>query len=160
MKGPVVFCWVGRTSADYARAAERDYLARIRRYRDARIVVVGEERQGGRYTAEHRLEREGTRILAKIDSLDAPFVFALDPRGKEMTSRTYARTIRDGAWNSGRPLVIVVGGPDGISSLVRQKADHLLGLSRMTLPHDLARVMVLEQTYRALTIIHGHPYDR
>lgn len=160
MKARFVFCWVGRTSAEYARVAEKLYLGRIRRYREARILVVAEERQGGRYSREHRLEREGERILDKLDGLDNPFVMALDPRGKQLGSRSFAARIRDGAWDSGRPLVIVVGGPDGLSSHVRERADRLLGLSQMTLPHDLARIVILEQTYRALTILHRHPYDR
>lgn len=160
MKAPIVFCWVGKTSAEYARVAEKLYLPRIRRYREARTLVVSEERQGSRYSADHRVEREGERILARLDGLDNPFVFALDPRGKAYGSREFAEQVRAGAWETGRPLAIVVGGPDGLSSGVRQRADRLLGLTRLTLPHDLARVVILEQTYRAMTILHGHPYDR
>lgn len=160
MSGAFVFCWVGRTAADYARAAEREYLGRIRRYCEARVVTVGEERRDGTYDAEHCLDREGRRILDRIQALEPACVVVLDVAGHQTSSHELAEYVRAEGRDRGRNVVFVVGGPDGISSLVRQRADRLLGLSRMTLPHDMARVVVLEQAYRALTIIHGHPYDR
>ena len=157
---PIVFCWVGRTTAPYAREGERQYVERIERYQPCRVVAVAEERQGSRYSAEHRLEREGTRIIERVGKLDPAFVVAVDPRGQESNSREFAKLLRQQAFEAGRTPVFVVGGPDGLSSSVRQRANRLLGLSRLTLPHDMARLLVVEQVYRALTIIHGHPYDR
>lgn len=160
MSSAVVFLWVGKTAAPYARAGEADYLERIRRYADARVVVVKPERHDGRYSAEHRVEREGQRLLERITRLEPARVVVLDPEGREMSSREFARLVRAETHGTGRNLIIVAGGPDGISFAVRQRADRILGLSPMTFPHDMARLMILEQVYRSMTIIQGHPYDR
>ena len=160
MSGSLIFCWVGKTAAEYAKCAEREYLGRIGRYCDARVLTVAEERHDGTYSPAHRMEREGRKILDKLSGVEPACVIVLDPAAKQMRSRDFAERVRAEAYDAGRNVVFVVGGPDGISSLVRQRADWLLGLSEMTLPHDLARVVLLEQAYRALTIINGHPYDR
>lgn len=160
MSGSVVFLWVGKTSAEYARVGEAEYLSRIGRYASTRIVVVRQERHDGRYSAEHRIEREGKRLLERIGKLEPASVVVLDPAARDVPSRELAELVRAQTQAAGRKLVIVVGGPDGISCAVRQRADRTLGLSKMTFPHDMARLMILEQVYRAMTIIHGHPYDR
>lgn len=160
MSGSIVFLWVGKTSAGYARAGEADYLGRIRRYADARTIVVRQERHDGRYSPEHRLEREGRRVLERIAKLEPAYVVVLDPDGRGIDSRKFAELVRTETDAAGRNLVIVVGGPDGISCAVRDRADRTIGLSAMTFPHDMARLIILEQAYRAMTIIHGHPYDR
>lgn len=153
-------CWVGKTAAPYARVGVEEYLRRIRRYRDCREIVVAAERHDGRYSAAHRVQREGRRILERIDKLGPAWVAALDPEGKERSSPDFAEIVRRKAYEDPRTPVFVVGGPDGLSSSVRERADELIGLSHMTLPHDMARLFLTEQIYRAMTIINGHPYDR
>ena len=154
------FCWVGKTKAAYAVAGVADYVGRIERYRDCRIVAVAEERQDGRYSKRHRLEREGRRVLSHIRQLEPAWVAALDAGGKLMTSREFAELIRRQCFEDARSVVFVVGGPDGLFSTVRERADWLVSLSPMTVPHDMARLLLAEQVYRAMTIIQGHPYDR
>ena len=123
-------------------------------------ATVPEERQTKRYTAAHRIEREGRAIHGRLDELASPWVAVLDPAGKQLTSRDFAARLQHDSRESGRPAVFVVGGPDGLCYSVRDRADLLIGLSRLTLPHDMARLLLAEQVYRAMTIIHGHPYDR
>jgi len=156
----LAFCWPGKTSAEYAKVGLAEYLGRIGRYRDCREVIGPEERRSSRYSDEHRVEREGEGLLQRIDGLGAAWVCALDPAGKAMGTRAFARMLRRQLYEDTRTAVFVVGGPDGLSSSVRKRADQLIGLSRLTLPHDLARLVLVEQVYRALTIINGHPYDR
>ena len=79
----------------------------------------------------------------------------LDPGGREMTSTEFARLLE-----KGKDLVFLVGGADGVSEETRRKATLTLSLSHMTLPHELARVIVAEQIYRAFAILRGHPYAR
>ena len=160
MSAPIVFCWVGRTSAEYARVGIADYAARINRYRPCREVVVAQERGRGRFSPEHRVEREGQRILERLQALEPAVVIALAPTGKQVESRQLAAWVQQHAYDEARAVVFVVGGPDGLSSPVLRRADRLLGLSRLTLPHDMARLFLTEQVYRSLTIIEGHPYDR
>jgi 23S rRNA (pseudouridine1915-N3)-methyltransferase len=83
----------------------------------------------------------------------------LDPAGREMDSREFAALVEK-ARMEGRDLVFVVGGADGLPPAWRTRADLLLSLSRLTLPHELARAMLAEQIYRALATLHGHPYPR
>lgn len=160
MSAEIVFLWVGKTSAAYARTGIDEYIERAGRYRPCRILVVAEEKQGNRYSSRHRLEREGRAILERLEPLQPAVVVALDPSGKALSSARFAAQLERACYAEARRIVFVVGGPDGLSSAVRERADRLLSLSRMTLPHDMARLVLAEQVYRALTIIHGHPYDR
>jgi 23S rRNA (pseudouridine1915-N3)-methyltransferase len=80
-------------------------------------------------------------------------VVALDERGAELTTRQFARLL-------GRETTFVVGGPDGLDAATRKSADLLLRLSALTLPHALAQVVLLEQIYRAASLLAGHPYHR
>ena len=83
----------------------------------------------------------------------------LDPAGKTLNSRQFADVIAKAEMEA-RDLVFVVGGADGLPAGWRERADWLLSLSAMTFPHELARVMLAEQLYRAFTILRGHPYPR
>jgi len=160
VKAQLVLLWPGRTTAEYARAGISDYLERIRRYRPCRVLRVAAERHDGHYSAAHRIEREGVAILRRIDTVSASHVVALDAAGELVSSRRLAELVRLEGIEAGRNMVFVLGGPDGLSSGVLKRADRRIGLSRMTLPHDMARLVLTEQIYRALTIIHRHPYDR
>ena len=83
----------------------------------------------------------------------------LDERGKPLSSRELAARLSD--WLSdGRDIAFAIGGPDGVSEACRERAEFTLSLSRMTLPHGLARVVLAEQLYRAATLLSGHPYHR
>ena len=83
----------------------------------------------------------------------------LDERGTEETSEAFAKRV--GRWlERGQDVALVVGGADGLADAVRVRADETIALSRMTLPHRLARVVVVEQLYRALTILRGEPYHK
>ena len=83
----------------------------------------------------------------------------LDPAGREMDSRQFS-TLIEKAQMEGRDLLFLVGGAEGLPAGWRERADLLLSISRMTMPHELARVTLAEQIYRALTTLRGHPYPR
>lgn len=103
------------------------------------------------------IEEESERILQAIpkDCL----VVALDERGKSWTTRQLADQMSD--WtSSGRDVALIVGGPDGLSAEVKQRADLKWSLSALTLPHALVRVVLAEQLYRAWSLITNHPYHR
>lgn len=156
----LVLCWPGKTAAEYARLGIDDYLQRIRRFRSCETLIVSEEPSGGRYSDAHRIERQGKAILKRLDGVGSCFLAVVDPRGKAMDSRQFADLLQRQCYDDARTLAFVVGGPDGLGGEVREKADLLVGLSRMTLPHDMARLFLVEQIYRGLTIIHGLPYSR
>ena len=118
------------------------------------IVELPESR--ARRDADRRAE-EGTAILDKTASA---VLIAFDERGTSLTSEAFAQHI--GSWrDDGRAAVhFVVGGPDGLDGRVRGAADLVLSFGALTLPHQLVRALVVEQLYRALTILAGHPYHR
>ena len=151
---------MGKIKAPYAVEGVADYFSRIKRYRECRVVVVPGEREDGQYSKRHRLERESRGVLAQIRQLDPAWVVVLDVDGRPIASREFARMIRRQCFEDTRSVVFVVGGPDGLSSTVRERADQVVSLSRLTIPHDMARLLLVEQVYRAMTIIRGYPYDR
>lgn len=156
----LALCWVGRTAAPYARLGVTEYVERIGRYRDCHCLVVPEERRSSRYSDRHRLEREGRSILGRLEEVEPCYLVVVDPRGKSLDSRGFAELVRRRCYEDARTLTFVVGGPDGLPQAVRDRGDRLLSLSRLTLPHDLARLVLVEQLYRAFTLIHHHPYGR
>lgn len=107
--------------------------------------------------AQGAVELEGQRVLRKLKAAER--VVALDERGKQLSSRELSGTIED--WQQdGRDVALVIGGPDGLSRECLGRAEFRWSLSRLTLPHGLARVMVIEQLYRAWSLTEGHPYHR
>lgn len=100
---------------------------------------------------------EADRILAALPQGGVPVV--LDERGTQVTTRELAQWL-SGWMAEGVSPAFVIGGADGLDDRVKARAGRLMGLSRLTLPHALARVMLIEQLYRAVCIIKGHPYHR
>ena len=101
---------------------------------------------------------EGDRIRQAVTH--APFWVALDERGEALTSRKLARLIQDAQNRAYHSLPFVIGGPDGLETSLRDQAPKLISLGPMTLPHELARLVLLEQLYRAHAIIANLPYHR
>jgi 23S rRNA (pseudouridine1915-N3)-methyltransferase len=101
-------------------------------------------------------DEESAAILKKTGS---EFMVLLDERGKALSSQQLARQLED--WQQdGRNLCFVIGGPDGVNNAVRERADFSWSLSALTLPHGLARILCVEQLYRAWSLTAGHPYHR
>jgi 23S rRNA (pseudouridine1915-N3)-methyltransferase len=154
---------VGRLKA----GPERDLVARYRERADAAGRPLGlpatesveiEESRAAR--APDRIADEGARLLAHPALAGAALV-AFDERGRsDVTSEDFAERLR--RWRDGaRPaLALVIGGPDGLAEPVRARADLVLAFGRLTLPHQLVRALALEQLYRGMTILSGHPYHR
>jgi 23S rRNA (pseudouridine1915-N3)-methyltransferase len=101
---------------------------------------------------------EAHRLLAKSDGAGLRIV--LDERGKGHTSAQFAKMLGEARDAGHRGAAVLIGGPDGHGPAARDAADLLLSLGPMTLPHGLARVILAEQVYRAITILSGHPYHR
>lgn len=149
---------VGKCRKPYLRVGVSDYIDRIRRYASLDHIEVKEEPTPGRGTAPNGLCKEGERILRRVP-MNA-FIVALDPAGESCSSDGLARRIsRIGLEGTGR-IAFVVGGPSGLAARVIRRADWRLSLSSLTFPHEIARLVLLEQIYRAFTIMRGEPYHR
>jgi 23S rRNA (pseudouridine1915-N3)-methyltransferase len=120
--------------------------------------VLIERSESNARSAAERKTQEASDILAALE--DGALLLALDERGKTMDSDAFAAKI--GQWrDSGRKSVtFVIGGADGLDETVRKRADLTFSFGAMTMPHQLVRVVLLEQLYRAATILSGHPYHR
>ena len=110
-----------------------------------------------------RRAEEATGILDRVEVSGrgaAPALVVFDERGKSPTSESFAQRLA-GWRDAGRPaLFCTIGGPDGLDARVRQRADLVVSFGALTLPHQIVRVLVVEQLYRSLTILAGHPYHR
>lgn len=109
-------------------------------------------------STDARKKDEAERLLKAAEQ--ATVRIALDENGKELSSDAFARLLASYAENSAKTCAFLIGGPDGHGPDVLSRADHVLALGRMTLPHGFARAVLMEQLYRAATILSGHPYHR
>ena len=133
------------------------YSGRLPREWKFRLDCIATVRRGKNDKSNNAMETEGEQILAKLGTDEQ--VILLDERGKQMTSSGLASYLAD-RQNEGRDLCFVIGGPDGVSSACRKRANFIWSLSELTLPHGLARVLFVEQLYRAWSLQAGHPYHR
>lgn len=148
---------VGDRQPSWVDDAFENYSARLPQQWKFRIDSIATVRRPKNESAESARRLEGERILAKIRAYEQAVL--LDERGKHLTSQALAARLA--AWQTdGRDLCFIIGGPDGVSTACRERADFVLALSSLTLPHGLARVVLAEQLYRAWTMQSGHPYHR
>ncbi|HUB10138.1 MAG TPA: 23S rRNA (pseudouridine(1915)-N(3))-methyltransferase RlmH [Myxococcales bacterium] len=132
----------------------QDYAGRLSRQLTFELVVAGEAR--GDDAAARRAEADLLRRRLR----DRDLVVALDERGEAPTSEGLAARLREAERSGGRDLAFLVGGPGGLDPSLLADASWKLSLSRLTLPHQLARLVLVEQLYRALTILRGEPYHK
>lgn len=143
----IKIAWIGKTKEPAVQALTGEYLKRISRYAPVEGVALRDEvallAMSGR--APTKSPARSTLVL-------------LDSRGKELSSEQFAKFLGDYQDRNPLPLVFAVGAADGFSEEAKVAAEHIISLGKMTLAHELARVVLLEQIYRAFTILRGHPY--
>ncbi len=151
------FVWIGKTRRLPIRELVTEYLEQVGRFAPVEVTELRDRNQVGSDTRVI-IDKEGADILARTDS--DPFVVVLDERGRQLDSIKLAELIERQRLSGTRQMTFVVGGQAGISDVVRKRADFVLSLSRMTLTPELARILLIEQVYRAFTIIHDLPYQK
>jgi 23S rRNA (pseudouridine1915-N3)-methyltransferase len=144
----IKIAWIGKTKEPAIASLTEEYLKRISRYVQVEGIALRDE--------PALLEMSGRS--AEIKSGSKSTLALMDSRGKEFSSEQFAKFLGDYQDRNPLPLVFAVGGADGFSDAARTAAQHTLSLGKMTLAHELARVVLLEQVYRAFTILKGHPY--
>lgn len=136
--------WIGKSKEPAIQALTDDYLNRLRRYAEADGVALKDEAALLKLCAREARPRHSLVLL--------------DIRGRQLSSEEFARWLGDYQDRQALPLLFAVGPADGFSDEARQSATLVLSLGAMTVAHELARVVLLEQLYRAFTILKGHPY--
>lgn len=141
--------WVAAACGEYERRLPREWGFAV-------VVVKPEPRTSGA-SAERVQAAEAQRLVDALPK--SALLVALDERGEAWTTQQFAAALA--RWqSSGRDLAFVIGGADGLAPTLLQRADRRLSLSPLTLPHGLVRVVMVEQLYRAATILQGHPYHK
>ena len=142
----IKIAWIGKTKAEAISALTEEYLKRISRFVPIEGVTVRDEADLlGKFGAKAKAQGKSTLVL-------------LDSRGKEFSSEQFAKFLGEYQDRNPLPLVFAIGGADGFSAEARSAAQYVISMGKMTLAHELARVVLLEQVYRAFTILKGHPY--
>jgi 23S rRNA (pseudouridine1915-N3)-methyltransferase len=136
--------WIGKTKEPAVQSLADEYLKRLSRY----VEVEGSSLK----------DQEALLKLCAPNARPRHTLVLLDERGKQFSSEELAKFLGDYQDRNSLPLLFAVGGADGFSDQVRQAAALVLSLGKMTLAHELARVVLLEQLYRAFTILKSHPY--
>jgi len=149
----IKIAWIGKTKEPAIQSLTDEYLKRISRYVPVEGLALRDEAA--------LLQMCGRAPLAKTskttNAVKSTLVL-MDSRGKQFSSEEFARFLGDYQDRNPLPLVLAIGSADGFSEAARGAAQHMISLGTMTLAHELARVVLLEQVYRAFTILRGHPY--
>lgn len=148
---------VGTRPPPWVREACADYTRRLGSRLKLTLVEIAPGQRSAGQSPRKAIEAESHRLMAALQQ--GEWVVALDERGTQMSTRELADWL-GGRMREGSDLAFLIGGPDGLAAEVRARSDESMALSRLTLPHALARVVLAEQLYRAVSILNHHPYHR
>jgi 23S rRNA (pseudouridine1915-N3)-methyltransferase len=146
---------VGRDRSGWFEPAVQGYAKRLQHYTRLELTELAEPR--GKRSADASRAQEAGRILAALRPSEV--LVALDERGESLDTKAFARFLGEAQVHS-QDLLFVVGGDDGLDATVLAAAQRVLSLSGMTLPHRLARLLLVEQLYRGFSLLKGEPYHR
>lgn len=152
---------VGKLKERHWKEACQDYLLRLRPYCQMELIELADEpivENASPAQEEAVKNKEGKKILSKLPQ--GAYVVSFDGHGKEVDSPGFAAFLESGFVRGGSHIVFLIGGSLGLSDEVKQKADASIRFGAMTFPHNLARVMALEQIYRAFRILRHEPYHK
>ena len=149
----IKIAWIGKTKEPAIQSLTDEYLKRISRYAPVEGLILRDEA-----ALLQMCGRAATARASKSASAGKSTLVVMDSRGKQFSSEEFAKFLGDYQDRNPLPLVFAVGPADGFGEAARNAAQHTISLGKMTLAHELARVVLLEQVYRAFTILKGHPY--
>ena len=152
---------VGKLKEKYLKNGIAEYSKRLSRFANLEMIELADEKTPDRASDSENqkiLELEGTRILSKIGDRD--FVIVLAIEGKTLSSEEFSKQLERAPINGFSTLTFVIGGSLGLSPQVKKRANLSISFGRLTLPHQLMRLVLVEQIYRAFTIQQGSPYHK
>lgn len=147
---------VGKTTLPYVKTGLEDFIQRLKRYLNFRIISVPDIRNSKGLTEIQLKNKEGDLLLSYIQSSD--LCILLDEHGKEYTSIEFAKELQKYMSSGRKRVVFVIGGPYGFSDKIYARADGKISLSKLTFTHEMVRLFFIEQVYRGMTILRGEPY--
>ena len=152
------FYWIGETKDTRLSSLEQEYLERIRKFIPAEIRTVPELKKKDPRSRSAQLTKEGQKLLSLIPPGSA--IVVLDEKGEEPSSPKLAKWLERKTAGGAPEIAFIIGGYWGLPQEIRTAATKTLALSRMTFPHEIARVLLLEQVYRSFTINNNLPYHK
>ena len=147
---------VGKTDQQALRSLIEEYLKRLKRYVPFEMEIIADLKNRKNLSQDEQKNKEGGLILSKIKSAEA--LYLLDEKGTEYSSIQFSNFIQKKMLSGIKTLVFVIGGPYGFSKEVHQQAIGKISFSQMTFSHQMFRLFVVEQVYRAFTILKNEPY--
>jgi 23S rRNA (pseudouridine1915-N3)-methyltransferase len=152
----ITLLYLGKPDTDIFRAGIADFESRIRRYLPFEVIQVPPVKYPSSAGIREKKTLESAKLNQQLNPAD--IVILLDENGKEMTSAIFADYLVKLQNRHGKRLVFIIGGPYGFDEVLRERSVGTVSLSKMTFPHQMARLVFLEQLYRACTIINHEPY--
>lgn len=157
----IILPLLGKTREQYLAAGINDFAGRLRRFVQLDLPVLKEKKNAAREDPARLQQEEGQLLLGSVPhSGGAVKLIALAPAGQQLSSEELAELVSRWEDQGVRELAFLIGGPTGLAAEIIQKADYVLSLSRMTFTHEMARLLVLEQLYRAFSIKAGTGYHK
>lgn len=147
---------IGKTDSKALDELIQQYVARLGHYVSCSLKIIPDVKRGANTSEREQREREGEAILSALAPTDR--LILLDERGQSYTSREFAAHLEHFMLHGERRVVLAIGGPYGFSEAVYARAQELMSLSRLTFSHQMVRLFIAEQLYRAMTILRGEPY--
>ena len=154
----ITFLWVGKTRDPQISALVESYLQAVQKF--VHVEIIATKPAKDRNPDEIR-KKEGWALLKVLDRMKPKGIrVGLTVKGREYTSEVFARTLERWLYQGGARVSFVVGGEEGFSDILMDRLDEEISLSKMTLTHEMARLVLAEQVYRAMTILKGTGYHR
>jgi 23S rRNA (pseudouridine1915-N3)-methyltransferase len=154
MKHEIVF--IGKTKDSFIQSGIKEYSSRLKHYTNIQITIL-KDKSGGK-SAREAIESQGQQMLNAVPQ--GAVIVALDSRGQQFTSESFSKKIVNWELSSVRQVNYLIGGPDGISETILNSSQLVLSFSKMTFTHDMVRMLLIEQLYRAYTIKNGEKYHK
>jgi len=152
----LLFLSIGKTKDPSIKSLISDYSTRLKRYFPCEIIELKEDKNISSKDRGKIIKKEGEKLLEYIKP--GSFTFVLDEKGKNYITREFSKFFEGKLSGGFKQITFIIGGPFGISEEVKKKASSLFSLSKLTFTHEMSRVILLEQVFRAMTIIKGERY--
>jgi 23S rRNA (pseudouridine1915-N3)-methyltransferase len=146
----------GKTTDKHISELADLYSNRIKKYTGFEIITIPDVKNTKNMPVQEQRTKEATKIIQSVT--DDDYIILLDEKGKELRTLEFSGTLEKMFFLPKKRIVFIIGGPWGFSEAVYKRADYKMSLSKMTYPHQLVRLLFLEQLYRVFTIIKGEPY--
>lgn len=152
---------VGKIKETFVKSLQDEYLKRLMKYSKTEIIELDDEKlpiNASKKDEEIIIEKECNKIIEKINKFNNPYIISLDLKGKQYTSEEFSKKIDDISTYNSSTIIFIIGGSLGLNDKIRKLSNELISFSKMTFPHQLFRIFLLEQIFRSFKILNNETY--